>query len=128
MTMSLDKGPALIGALRSDAQQLADNERVSDEQFHRTVGRMGLLMVDIAENAPSRDEAKAIATVEALRVSEATVGQHIVICRQTTGTPSTIRGAVLTAISRAPWPTAMLILAWLVLYHPPASLQHLLTK
>ena len=120
MTMSIDKGPALIADLERDAKHLADNERVSEEQARRVMGRIGLLLCDVARNAVSNEGAREIAVTEAEVVAAEQVKNHIIICRGTPGTPTTLKVAILIALSKSPWAIAAIMIA---LIYKPAALQ-----
>lgn len=126
MTMSLDKGPALISDLQRDASQLADNDKVSDEQFRRTVGRIGLLLCDVARNAVSNEEARGIAVDESKRAAESAVGTHVIVCRRDSAMPSSWRGAAMLALSKSPVPFSIALVVLVLAYHPPALLQRLI--
>ena len=122
MTMSLDRGPALISDLERDAQHLADNEKVSEEQARRVMGRIGLLLCDVARNAVSKDEASEIAVAEADGVAAKHIEGHVIICRGGTASPTTLRGAALIALSKSPWAVAAIVVALIL---RPAALQAL---
>ena len=120
MTASLDKGPALISDLEKDARHLADNERVSEEQARRVMGRIGLLLCDVARNAVSNEEAREIAVTEAERVAVKQIEGHVVICRGTSNSPTSWRGAAMIAMSKSPWALALVVVALIL---KPAALQ-----
>ena len=120
MTASLDKGPALISDLEKDARHLADNEQVSEEQARRVMGRIGLLLCDVARNAVSNEEAREIAVTEAERVAVKQIEGHVVICRGTSNSPTSWRGAAMIAMSKSPWALALVVVALIL---KPAALQ-----
>ena len=122
MTMSLDKGPALIGDLQRDAMHLANNEKVSEEQVRRTMGRIGLLLCDVAQNAITNEEARSIAEEEAHRVAATRIEQHVIVCKGTTGSPTTFKGAAMIALSKSPWAVASVIIVTMICYHAPEAL------
>jgi hypothetical protein len=124
--MSLDRGPALIGDLERDARHLADGEKTSEEQFRRTMGRVGLLLCDVARNSITNEEAREIAVIEAERVAGEKVSNHIVVCRGSSGSPTSWRGAAMLALSRSPWAVTILIVILLLLYHPPGLFSKLI--
>lgn len=126
MTTSRENGPALIDNLRRSATELASNEVVSDEQFHRVMGQVGLLICDVAENAVSNEDARALAVeeaeravagekvreivrAEAARVAGAAVNVHFEDCRTRQASPTTVRGALLIALSKSPSLLAVII-------------------
>lgn len=119
MNTSLTQGPALIGDLEQDARQLASNSKVSDEQMRRTIGRIGLLLVDVARNAAGVDQAKEIAAEVARKYAEDAVQAHVVVCRAQSCTPTSWRGAAMMALSRSPVAAAILIPTMALIYYPP---------
>ncbi len=122
MTASLDRGPALISDLENDAKYLAHNEQVSEEQARRVMGRIGLLLCDVARNAVSNEEAREIAVFEAEKVAKAQIDGHVIICKAGQISPTSFRGAALIALSRCPWAIAMIIV---VLILRPGAMQAL---
>lgn len=126
MTTSMTQGPALIGDLERDARQLADNAKVSDEQMRRTIGRIGLLLVDVARNAAGVDQAKEIAAEVARQHATEAVEAHVVFCRSQSGTPASWRGAAMLALSKSPIAAAILIPTMALIYRPPTWLSNLL--
>lgn len=119
MTTSMTQGPALIGDLERDARQLADNGKVSDEQMRRTIGRIGLLLVDVARTAADVDQAQEIAVNAARKHAADAVEAHVVICRAQSGTPTSWRGAAMLALSKSPVAVAILIPTLAIIYRPP---------
>ena len=119
MTTSMTQGPALIGDLERDARQLADNGHVSDEQMRRTIGRIGLLLVDVARTAADVDQAQDIADKTARKHAVEAVQEHIVICRAQSGSPASWRGAAMVALSKSPIAAAILIPTMAIIYRPP---------
>ena len=122
MTTSMTQGPALIGDLERDARQLADNAKVSDEQMRRTIGRIGLLLVDVARTAADVDQAQEIADAAAHKHASAAVESHVIVCRAQSGTPTSWRGAAMLALSKSPVAAAVLIPTMALIYRPPAWL------
>jgi hypothetical protein len=116
--MSFDKGPALIGALQADSEQLAIGKKPVPEQLYRTVGHIGLLLCDVARHATTNEQARAIAAKEAHDAAKGAVDTHVIVCKGTSGSPTSFRGAAMIALSHSPWAIVVLTTILVVCYHP----------
>ena len=116
MTASLTKGPALITALKRDAAALAAGGSVSAEVRHRTLGLIGLLVVDVAENGCTAEDARKIAAELAASKAKDEIDIHATVCagRQRPEASKTWSDVAKAAVARTPWAGAAVAIAWIL--------------